>query len=177
MLKDFVTKVRATKRLGPLPEFRLLALDPGETTGWSIWDVSEHDVYLTETGQAETWPIEQSVRGISELIGRVSHPRIPVLLVHEAYNIYAHKLQQHTHSNVPTLRVIGVIETLCVQQRIPLLSQTAQVAKAWATDSNLKTWGVYQVGMRHARDSIRHGLYCIMFTDFDNLLNMEVSKV
>lgn len=166
MFSELVNKARASKKLEPLADFKLLALDPGQTTGWSIWTHQDHQTELVRQGQASTWPMTDAVKSLNDLVGMAQRVEAkgPLLLVFEAYNVYAHKLQQHTHSDVPTLRVIGVIETLCTQAGVEYFTQTAQVAKAFSTDGNLKSWGYYQRGQRHARDSVRHGTYFIMFT-------------
>jgi hypothetical protein len=39
----------------------------------------------------------------------------------------------------------------------------AHQAKGFVTDEKLKAWGFYQKGVRHARDSIRHACYFLLF--------------
>lgn len=150
---------------------RLLALDPGETTGWSIWD--SHDnasrYEMHSCGQLPTWdkeaqagtmfPIIPAVQGFAKFIEGLDIDQV----IMEVYRVYEWKADSHSWSDVPTLRIIGVIETILHQHNIPYWFQTAQVAKNFATDDRLKEWGFYQRGQRHSRDSMRHALYFLLF--------------
>ena len=163
---ELLAKTRKVKGLPKHPPYVLLSLDPGETTGYAIWSVTPDIVNLVEAGQEITWPMDEATKVFQKMIGAVPK-ETPLIIVHEAYNVYAHKLQQHTHSNVPTLRVIGSIETFASMARRPVFTQTAQVAKAFCTDSNLLSWGFYAKGKKHARDAIRHGAYFVLFGQVD----------
>jgi hypothetical protein len=153
-----VEAVRVKKGLRPFTG-RLLALDPGETTGWSLWENNG----LVDCGQKKTWPLTHAIDSFQELL--TLHPTI---IVFESYQVYEHKLEEHTWSRVPTIQVIGCLKTLVLLHgrvfgQIPYTTQTAQVAKGFCTDDKLKQWGFWQQGMRHARDSIRHGAYYLLF--------------
>lgn len=132
---------------------RVLCLDPGETTGYALF---EHGT-LTTAGQVRTiddWKI------ISDLFEEMN----PTHVVYENYRVYSHKLDRHAFSEVYTLRLIGVIEFLCdVVYRIPYCNQMAQQAKGFTTDEKLKHWGFYDKGPKHARDAMRHGVYYLLF--------------
>lgn len=157
MFEQFCAAVNKAKKIPPFTG-TLLALDPGETTGWAVFDGSGKR--LTKFGQIKTWPAENMVEELTKLFD--SLPTIDHV-VYELYSIYEWKTDSHTWSQVPTLRIIGCIETLCIQRGIPYSSQTAQVAKVFCTDDKLKSWGMYPAGQKHARDAIRHGTYCLMF--------------
>ncbi len=139
----------------------LLALDPGETTGWTTftYDKDRDQYTMLECGQATTFPMEQSVESLQNLLKKFK----PDHVVFERYAVYEWKTDSHAWSDVPTLRVIGCIQTLCIQQGIPYSEQTAQVAKNFCTDSKLMTWGFYDRAQRHSRDAIRHATYYLMF--------------
>lgn len=133
---------------------RLLALDPGETTGWSVFE----DGKLTATGQAPT--MSGGWNCIHELFADVR----PTCVIYENYRVYAHKLERHSNSEVYTLRLVGVIEYLCeVGFGIPYYNQMAQQHKGFVTDEKLKDWGMYKPSQKHARDSIRAGCYFLLF--------------
>jgi hypothetical protein len=134
---------------------RFMTFDPGETTGWSLWERTR----LADFGQLKTYPIETGVNPLQTLLFN----RSPTRVVYESYHIYSWKTDDHTNSDVPALQVVGMLRTLCYQASIPVSSQTAQVAKQFCTDEKLKEWGIYQPGMRHARDAIRHGAYFLLF--------------
>lgn len=151
--KELLEKRRAGDTNFRIPE-RLLALDPGHTTGWSVFEKGE----LTAWGQAATMD-----RGWGE-INQLFHDIQPTALIYENYRIYEHKLARHANSEVYTIRLIGVIEFLCdVTFGIPRYNQMAQQAKGFVTDEKLKKWGMYKPGQKHARDSIRHGCYFLLF--------------
>lgn len=163
----FRAQANKAKKVNPFSG-RLLALDPGETTGWSIFDcypplpsAIAGQVALAACGQLDTWPIGNAIDNLSTLL----EAHKPTFMVHESYHVYKWKTQDHTWSEVPTVQVIGVIATLAHQRIPPLVvaQQTAQQAKNFVTDSKLREWGFYQRGQRHARDSIRHACYYLLF--------------
>lgn len=137
-----------------IPPVRLLCLDPGETTGWAVFEHGE----LSATGQAST-----SALGWIE-IDRLFADVQPTMVIFENYRVYEHKLSRHANSEVYTLRLVGVIEYLCeVKYKIPYYNQMAHQAKGFVKDERLMEWGYYKPGMRHGRDAIRHGCYFLLF--------------
>lgn len=149
-----------SKNSALMQEGKLLALDPGETTGTAVFDVLDISVGVTGD-QIKTWPIESAVENLANLLYRVS-PRIVVM---ESYQVYEWKTDTHSWSNIPTLQVIGCIQTLCIQREIPFRFQTAQIAKTFVTDEKLEAWGMWHKGLRHGRDATRHGCYYLLFGD------------
>jgi hypothetical protein len=156
-LTDFIQAVNRQKGITPF-RGRLLAVDPGETTGFAVFDS-----YLTadwvEIDQIKTWPEPDAVRNLTSLI-ETSHPQ---LVVAEQYRIYDWKSDDHKWSPVNTTQVIGCIWTLCIQRGIPIVWQSAQNAKGFWTDDKLKEYGVYIPGVRHGRDATRHALHYLCF--------------
>lgn len=155
----FVTLARKAKKKQPLTDCVLLALDPGETTGWTVLEARQGQIGIRECGQAKTWEMPFAVASLSELLTKHK----PTFVVHELYAVYEWKAEDHSWSSVPTLRVIGCLETLCIQRGLPYGTQTAQIAKNFCTDDKLKGWQLYVSGQRHARDAIRHGCYWMAF--------------
>ena len=160
--EQFSTFCRAVHKAKKVTPFigTVLALDPGETTGWSIFNSTDGKHYnLVAQGQAKTWEMPEAVKNLADLLATYK----PDHVVHEVYAVYEWKAQDHSWSQIPTLRIIGCLETLCIQQSIPYSAQTAQIAKNFCTDDKLKVWNFYIKGARHARDAIRHGTYFLMF--------------
>ena len=155
----FVKLARNAKKKPALANCTLLALDPGETTGWTVLQAIDGRIELVEAGQVKTWEMPFAVSGFSDLLTKYK----PTFVVHEVYAVYEWKAEDHSWSSVPTLRVIGCLETLCIQRGLPFSSQTAQIAKNFCTDEKLKAWGLYIEGKRHARDALRHGCYWMAF--------------
>lgn len=134
----------------------VLALDPGETTGWAFFNKA----VLKATGELKATDIGTVVPQLENLFKLLQ----PQVLVVEDYRIYSWKTKQHAFSDVFTLRLIGCIETLAVQNQIPLYKQSAQVAKNFCTDSKLQEWDIYVTG-NHIRDAVRHGAYFLIFNE------------
>lgn len=156
---QFAEAVRQARGLKPF-EGRLLALDPGETTGWCIWDcIPGANDTMIACGQLDTWPIENQVKNFRALLNQYN----PTQIVYEQYRVYEWKSDSHAWSDVPTLRIIGSIETFLLLNGIAYSHQTPQVAKHFVTDDKLKGWGLYERGQRHSRDAMRHATYFLCF--------------
>lgn len=150
---ELLERIRGTHKI---PK-RLLCLDPGKTTGWCIFEEGK----LTAWGQVEDCYDDNNVntKGLLDLF-RDSNPDY---ICYEDYRVYGSKLERHTFSPVMTVRLLGVIEAYCQMNEIPTHKQMATTAKNFCTDDKLKQWGFWQEGQRHARDSIRHGCYFLLF--------------
>jgi len=138
----------------------LLALDPGETTGWCVWrcEPGEDDVMIA-CGQMPSWPIQECVKNFQVLLNQYQ----PTYVVYEQYRVYEWKTDSHSWSDVPTLRIIGSMETFFLLRNIPYSHQTPQVAKHFVSDDKLKGWHLYDKGQRHSRDAMRHATYFLCF--------------
>jgi hypothetical protein len=159
---------------------RLLCLDPGETTGWALFEHQQ----LVRWEQIETVKDEQIIwKNLIDLFIDTN----PTYIVCEDYRIYEHKLARHSFSPVLTLRLIGGIDLLSfmgwyvqavdrvyadsrdkstnflMRCTCPIHYQMATTAKGFVTDDKLKYWDFWQDGMRHSRDAIRHGCYFLLF--------------
>lgn len=133
----------------------LLSLDPGETTGYAIFDTGA----LKMVGQLDTADIGKSVEQISYLINTWK----PAVVVYEDYKVYGWKADAHSWASLHTPQLIGCILTVCTMLSKPTHSQMAQQAKGFCTDDKLKDWDMYPKGLKHARDAIRHGCYYMLF--------------
>lgn len=154
---QFTTTIRRAKKADFYGS--VLALDPGETTGYAILNRTPEMTSLASAGQIKTWPMPHCVTDI----GRLFEETKPNFLVYESYHIYSWKTQQHTHSEVATIQVIGSIQTLAILQGLPYATQSAQIGKEFCTDSKLEGWNLWLPGLRHARDAIRHACYFLLF--------------
>lgn len=151
---EFYKKVQR----GRVAPTRLLALDPGGETGWTLFTNGNID----KVGQTPGYDHKTEVidwESMETLLDSIN----PTHIVCENYKIYAHKLDQHTFSSVPTLRIIGMIDFWAWKNKVPIEYQMAQQAKGFCTDDKLKKWGLWQKGMRHSRDAIRHACYYLVF--------------
>lgn len=135
------------------PPKRLLALDPGETTGWCVFTGNE----LTGWGQQPC--LDDPAKAITEVFANLR----PTHVVCEDYKVYGWKTKQHSWAGLFTPKLIGGIQLLCSQNELWLRMQMANVAKVFCTDDKLRQWGMYQPSQRHARDAIRHACYTLLF--------------
>jgi hypothetical protein len=144
----------------------ITALDPGETTGACAMgrDAMTLDSIpnLKHAGHLDTDDMDKAVKALTEYFD-VFTPQVVVI---EDYRIYAWKADDHKWSGLHTPRVIGCIETLCIQRGIVYVKQTAQVAKGFCTDKKLQEWGWYFPSIRHGRDAIRHAVFYLLFNHF-----------
>jgi hypothetical protein len=154
-LSDLIVRARSDKRIW---QGRILALDPGETTGLAFFDTTDPG-WAGAIDQVKTWPIDHGIRNLGILLDEMK----PNYVVYESYNVYSWKADQHKGSSVPTIQVIGIIQTLCVQRNIPFSSQTPQNAKTFCTDDKLKAWGLWTPGKKHGRDATRHACFWLLF--------------
>jgi len=145
---------------------RLAVFDPGETTGFAIFERGEDHTTLIHTAQLDTWPLEQNINVLHDAFACN-----PKHVVYEAYHIYKWRLQEHTFSEVPTIQLIGIIKYLCILRDIPYTKQTALTGKSFCTDSKLEYWGLYHPGQIHARDAIRHGCQFLLFGNTNHNLD------
>lgn len=148
-------------------EGTLLAIDPGETTGYwvfttkgpKIWDVDPPVPFVDDVGELDTSTMEKASEQMLYLFNRFN----PTHVVYEDYRVYGSKAQEHTNNELLTTKVIGIIEHLCAQNKIPVAKQMASLAKGFVTDDKLKAWRFYERGLRHCRDACRHAIYYLLF--------------
>ena len=139
-----------------IPEI-LLAFDPGETTGCCVFKNGRPvEFRQLPTVNKKTRDYEWDI--IEEFIDEIN----PDAVIIENYRIYAHKLDQHSSSDVPTLQLIGAIKYMLHKRNIPFKLQMAQQAKGFVTDAKLKEWGMWDIGHKHARDACRHCVYYLV---------------
>ena len=135
---------------------RVLALDPGETTGWALFA----EGLLVECGQWDTMNPADLADDVAEVYNRyggLDH------LVYEEYRIRGNKAQEHIGSEVLTIQHIGAVKVVAAELDVRLTKQTAGMAKGFATDPKLRRWGLWQTGLRHSNDAVRHQVYYHLF--------------
>ena len=139
---------------------RVLCLDPGETTGWAVFTDGE----LTDCGQ---WPT-MTPPELADSIAAVHYDgdgsgQTLSKIVYEEYRVRGNKFKEHVGSEVVTIQHIGAIKVVAAELDVPTFKQTPGMAKGFATDGKLQRWDLYQTGMRHSNDAIRHGCYWHLF--------------
>lgn len=135
--------------------FSILALDPGETTGFAHFVGSE----LKCKGQIVGSTVYQSFNQIRHMVASVD----PDFVVMEDYKVYSWKTKDHAWQSLFTPRLIGALECLFEDVARQYVKRMAQEAKGFCTDDKLKAWGLWIEGQRHARDAVRHAIYHLLF--------------
>lgn len=144
-----------------------LTIDPGETTGWSIWQ----DTDRVEAGQTALWKFIDLVDewAVEKVLPREfnaddwSDDGLEPLqfIVMEDWSLYADKAQALINDKQRTVRGIGAIELIARQNNIPIELQgayTKDVAIA-AGAEELFFSPVHE--NRHANDAMMHAVYRI----------------
>lgn len=142
---------------------KLLCLDPGETTGYTVFQGNgTSPPTLLEAGQIITKTVESGHENLSEAFDKIK----PDHVVFENYLVYSWKAQEHSFKELVTPQIISVIKILCKVNGIKYDMQMAGQAKGFVDDDKLRAWGFWHKGKRHARDASRHGIYWLLFTHF-----------
>ncbi len=156
--KSLLQKVRGKDWQAP-PE--VLALDPGETTGWALFEQG----LLIDAGQTEKHKDIVAAAAEIQTLLRATNPSTVVI---EDYRVYAHKAKSHSWEALHTPKLIGAIQALCAVRGAADILQMAS-SKQFVTNDKLRTWNMYYKGKPHANDAIRHGCYYLLF-------NKELNK-
>jgi len=140
---------------------KILAFDPGETTGTVLLNVENpKQVSLTHAEQLDTSRLSAKTFSILHKCIEVADPEFIVI---EDYRVFSWKRDQHVWSALHTPKLIGMLISLACLYHIPYGFQTPQVAKGFCTDKRLRDWGFYIPGHRHANDAIRHAVCYALF--------------
>lgn len=146
---------------------RIIALDPGGTTGWAMWTKMYN--YVPGSGQ---YLGEDDKFSWGQLGPHEHHEELFALLEHmhvQEYTIVCESFEfrqyrQRENINLMSREYIGVVK-LFRQQRSeiasfsPVVFQTAGQAKGFVSDEKLKAIDLYPSGQKHARDALRHLIY------------------
>lgn len=131
---------------------RVLAADPGLTTGYASWF----------TGMVDD-PIAGQVKGPMEFLDLAKdwlekfQPSTPALIIAERFVITPETAKK---SPAPwSLEVSGGLRFLCHRFGAEYALQTPAEAKRLIPDGRLKNLGWHQPGKVHANDALRHLAY------------------
>jgi hypothetical protein len=148
---------------------RILALDPGGTTGWAMWQDKEyarekapwdHFTY----GQLEAQQHHEDLYALLELMQTSEFT-----LICETFEFRQQDVEKRMGISLVSREYIGVAK-LFAQQRMssPVVLQSPGAAKGFipdkakngmAANAKLKVMGLYMPGKPHAMDAMRHLIY------------------
>lgn len=144
------------------PNYRVIAFDPGRTTGWAAYSAlyipGTTVEYFSETyTMGQLGPEDHHVR-LNQLLGmqRVQN-----------YTVVCERFEDRpagtTSVDLKAKEYVGTIETFCEEEDVPLFRQMPAAAKGFVKDENLRRLGIYH-GKRwkHAMDGQRHVLWYLI---------------
>lgn len=138
-----------------------LCVDPGETTGWSIW----RDKKLVAAGQTDLWGFIDAVD--AWLTGMLTE-EMPLYdfsdhtlgaIVCEDWSLYPWMLDKLAWDKCRTARGIGALELLARQHGISITLQGADIKDAAQAAGAEELYLTPAHENRHANDSIQHGVF------------------
>ncbi len=129
---------------------RILALDPGITTGIAILD----------DGIVITSHFEGSHRQFYDWLDELN----PEAIIYESF-VY----QRRDKVELYPVEVIGIIKLWADSNGIPAFRQSPAQAKGLFDDDKLKKMGLWKKGYRHGMDATRHLMYHLVVTRGETL--------
>jgi len=155
-----VREQHTSQRVDTLSQ-KILALDPGETTGWATYlggTITVSQQVTKNIGQSFNW-LDAKLKAIDSYETSRKYSMIRC----EDYKVYSWKSEDHSWASLHTPQLIGAIKVAAHINHTPISFMLAQQAKKWWTDEKLDVFGLNPKGLRHGRDALRHLLYYILF--------------
>lgn len=141
---------------------RIVALDPGGTTGWAMVTLDNDKEPQYNCGMFRSL---QHHKELHDALG---------LWQTEKYTIVSESFEYRNASraglNLSSVEYIGVTRLFCQERNIPLYFQSASQGKirdkptAFIKPENLKRLDLWSTGMVHAMDAYGHLLYFLIHT-------------
>jgi hypothetical protein len=123
---------------------RVLAVDPGGTTGLAQWHDGEWYAW------AEPW--EESCATVHAKL----HGDDLDWLVMESFHISTQTGKKSTKGSLQAIELIGIGRYLARVYGVGFDTQTPSEAKMYGTDAKLRAMGWWSKGLDHPRDASRH---------------------
>ncbi|MCA9340198.1 MAG: hypothetical protein KDA17_04765 [Candidatus Saccharibacteria bacterium] len=131
------------------PVFRIIALDPGGTTGWATYSAFR-DPRLRKFDYGQIGPEEHHL----ELFNFLGLQQV------EDTQVVCESFEYRNTSRAGLVLVskeyIGITKLFCLERDIRYTEQTASMAKAFVKDSHIKKLGLWSSKDNHAMDAMRH---------------------
>lgn len=142
----------------------VFSIDPGGTNGICIASKTDKDWDILQVDGVEKHKLYKLLENF-----KIDCNSKELLVIYEAYRLYASKSKVMIGNEFETVQIIGVIKYICEKREITCIESTTD-HKAFFNDKRLKEMGLY-VKIDHKRDAIRHFLYWLYFIVKDASLN------
>ena len=143
---------------------RLLALDPGATTGWALF-VKGAPTERYRSGQVGTdkvWRLLETAKMATNEAGELDEDGyVDLTIICESF-----QHRQLPKVDLTPVEVIGVVKEWARQNNIEIVWQTAAQGKAFFDNKRLEALGVLKrpaTHWRHANDAMRHMMWYLGF--------------
>lgn len=150
--------------------YRVIALDPGGTTGWATYTATKMSVVDDDRMITEWY---NPVWNCGQLGPEEHHDRLEALLESERVTDYTvvcesfefRQGKQRNNLDLSSKEYIGVVKLFKRRENVPTVFQTAGQAKTFIPDKavgglvanqKLKVLGLYHPNHKHAMDAMRH---------------------
>jgi hypothetical protein len=150
---------------------KIIALDPGETTGYAIadWDGESEQAELAICGQVTGLVEFGRWLDIALMHGcyRLSSGETETVVIYETFRLYPHKAQALIANEMIASQVIGVIKFLCAEH--PMIDDPVKQSASQAKGLLAHDWEQYLVSSYlartdHQRDACVHVVYYMLST-------------
>lgn len=131
--------------------FRVLAFDPGGTTGWAMATLIHEDAKSFVYHSGQIGPEEHHLRLYNFMTNGWSP--VPSELVCESFE---YRNMSRKGLELVSKEYIGIIKFFSEQTATPLTFHTASAAKTFVPDDKIKALDLWTPGQPHAMDSMRH---------------------
>lgn len=136
----------------------ILALDPGETTGYAWATIEEQKVTEINAGQGE-----YSEYDLYLMLSAIS----PTAIIAESFEF---RQRARTGLVLMSRNLLGVSRLWAELHGVFYSEQSASQGKSFFTDDKLRAMEAYKVGLQHARDATRHLFFWLAFGRGSKLL-------
>lgn len=133
--------------------FRVLALDPGGTTGWASYSLDDD-------------PATQGVFDCGQIGPEEHHLELYNFLGSQQardFTIVCERFEYRNTSRaglvLDSKEYIGVTRLFSQERNVPVVFQNASQAKGFVKDIHIKRFGLWHHGWKHAMDGYRHLLF------------------
>lgn len=138
--------------------YRVLALDPGGTTGWATYTAT---VMHDPDGNAEYYKQKYAC---GQFGPEEHHQQLYEFLESQRTSLYSvvcesfefRQGRQRNNLNLMSKEYIGTLKTYSQIEQVSVVFQTAAVGKSFVDDKKLKVMGLWFPRNKHAMDAMRH---------------------